>query len=101
MLELKYGGFPSGSVVKNLPAMQETQVPSLGQQNPWRRKWQLTPGFLPGKSHGQKSLAGYSPWGHKESDTTEQLTQQQINPALHSARSQFLTLKRFLSYHDY
>ena len=37
----------------------------------WRRKWQPTPVFLPGKSHGQRSLAGYSPWGHKESDTTE------------------------------
>ena len=38
---------------------------------PWRRKWEPTPVFLPGKSHGQKSQAGYSPWGHKESDTTE------------------------------
>ena len=38
---------------------------------PWRRAWQPTPAFLPGKSHGQRSLAGYSPWGHKESDTTE------------------------------
>ena len=37
---------------------------------PWRRKWQPTAGVLPGKSHGQKSLAGYSPWGHKESDMT-------------------------------
>ena len=37
----------------------------------WRRKWQPTPVFLPGKSHGRKSLVGYSPWGHKESDTTE------------------------------
>ena len=37
----------------------------------WRRAWQLTPVFLPGKSHGQRSLAGYSPWGHQESDTTE------------------------------
>ena len=36
-------------------------------------KWQPTPAFLPGKSHGWKSLAGYSPWGHKESDTTERL----------------------------
>ena len=35
---------------------------------PWRRKWQPTPVFLPGKSHGQRSLAGYSPWGRKESD---------------------------------
>ena len=37
----------------------------------WRRKWQPTPVFLPGESHGQRSLVGYSPWGHKESDTTE------------------------------
>ena len=40
---------------------------------PCRRKWQSTPELLPGKSHGQRSLVGYSPWGHKESDTTEQL----------------------------
>ena len=39
-----------------------------------RREWLPTPVFLPGESHGQRSLAGYSPWGHKESDTTEQLT---------------------------
>ena len=38
---------------------------------PWRRKWQPSPVFLPGKSHGWRSLAGYSPWGHKELDTTE------------------------------
>ena len=37
----------------------------------WRKKWQLDPVFLPVKSHGQRSLAGYSPWGQKESDTTE------------------------------
>ena len=40
---------------------------------PWRRKWQPTPVFLPGKSHGQRSLVGYSPWGHKESDMTEHI----------------------------
>ena len=39
---------------------------------PWIREWQPTPVFLPGKSHGQKSLVGSSPWGHKESDMTEQ-----------------------------
>ena len=39
---------------------------------PWRRKWQPTPEFLPGKSRGQRSLVGYSPWGHTESDLTEQ-----------------------------
>ena len=41
---------------------------------PWRRKWLPTPVFLPGEFHGQRSLEGYSPWGHKEMDTTKQLT---------------------------
>ena len=41
---------------------------------PWRRKWQPTPVSLPGESHGQRSLAGYSPWSRKKSDTAEQLT---------------------------
>ena len=40
---------------------------------PWRRKWQSTPALLPGKSHGRRSLIGYSPWCHKESDTNERL----------------------------
>ena len=40
---------------------------------PWRRKWQPTPVFWPGESHGQRSLVGYSPWGRKELDTTERL----------------------------
>ena len=40
---------------------------------PWRRKWQPTPVFLPGKFYGQRSLAGYSPWGHRKSDMTEWL----------------------------
>ena len=40
---------------------------------PWRREWQLTPVFLPGEFHGQRSLEDQSPWGHKESDTTKQL----------------------------
>ena len=51
--------------VKNLPAMQETQVHSWVGKILWRRKWQSTPVFLPGKSHGQRSLVGYSPWGCK------------------------------------
>jgi len=38
---------------------------------PWRREWQLTPVFLPGKSHGERSLLGYSPQGNTESDMTE------------------------------
>ena len=44
---------------------------TCGREDPRRRKWQPTPVSMPGKSHGQKSLAGYSPWGHKESDMTE------------------------------
>ena len=63
-------GFPVAQMVKNLSAMQETQVRKI----PWRRKWQYTPVFLPGKSHGQRSLVGHSQWGHKELDMTEQLT---------------------------
>ena len=38
---------------------------------PWSKKWQPTSVFVPGKFHGQRRLAGYSPWGHKESDMTE------------------------------
>ena len=45
---------------------------------PWRRKWQPIPVFLPGKSHGWRSLAGYSPWDHKESDTTKWLSTQHM-----------------------
>ena len=56
-------------MAKNLPTIQETQVRSLGQKIPWRREWQPSPVFSPGKFHGQKSLAGYSPWVLKESDT--------------------------------
>ena len=41
---------------------------------PWRRKWQSTSVFLPRESHGERSLAGYSPWAGKESDKTEQLS---------------------------
>ena len=59
--------------VKNLPAVQETQFRSLGWEDPQRRKWQPTPVFLPGKSHGWRSLAGYSPWNCKELDMTEWL----------------------------
>ena len=64
-------------MVKNLPAnagdMRLGFDPWVGKI-PWRREWQPTPGFLPGESHGQRSLVGYSPWGHKEWDTTVQLS---------------------------
>ena len=49
---------------------------------PWRRAWLPTPVFLPGESHGQRSLAGYCPWGHKELDMTKQLTHKHISQPL-------------------
>ena len=55
-------------MVKN--PMQETRFDAWVGKIPWRRKWQSTPVILPGKSNGQRSLVGYSPWGRKESDTT-------------------------------
>ena len=54
--------------------MWETRVQSLVGKIPWRRKWQPTPAFLPGQSHGCRDPVGYGPWGCKESDMTEQLT---------------------------
>ena len=60
-------------MVKHLPTMWKTRVQSLGWNIFWRRKWQPTPVFLPGKSHGWRSLVGYSSWSHKESDTTERV----------------------------
>ena len=60
--------------VKNPPPMQVVWVKSLDREDPVRREWLPTPVFLPEESRGQRSLAGYSPWGRKESDTTEQLS---------------------------
>ena len=61
-------------MAKYPPAMQETQVQSWVTKISSRREWQPSPVFLPGEPHGQRSLVGFSPRGHKESDTTEQLT---------------------------
>ena len=58
--------------VKHLSTMRETQVRSLGW-DPLEKEMTIHPVLLPGKSHGQRSLVGYSPWGRKESDTTERL----------------------------
>ena len=65
---------PGGSMVKKSPTTQEMGFNPWVGKIPWRREWQPTPAFLPGKSHGQRSLAGYSPWGCKASDKTEGLT---------------------------
>ena len=75
-------------MVKNLPANAGDMCrrcrfdPWVGKIA-WRRKWQLTPVFLPGKYHGQKSLVGYSPWGCKRVDMTEwQNNNNQLNKIL-------------------
>ena len=60
-------------MVKSLPAVQRLGFDPCVGKIPWRRKWQPTAVFLPGESHGWRSLAGYSPWGRKESDMTERL----------------------------
>ena len=65
--------FPGGSDGKNLPAMQETRVRSLGQEDPQGKGMATHSSILAWRNHGQRSLAGYGPWGCKESDTTEQL----------------------------
>ena len=57
-------------MVKNLPGKRHRFNPWVGKI-PWSRKWQPIPIFMPRKFHGQKSLAGYSPWGCKESNMTE------------------------------
>ena len=61
-------------MVENPPTMRRPGFDPWVGKIPWRRAWQPTPVFLPGESHGPRSLAGYSPWGHKESDMTERLS---------------------------
>ena len=71
------GGFPGGTSGKEPTCQgrrhmrQRLGFHPWGGKSPWRRAWQPTPVILPRESHRQMSLAGYSPWGHKESDTTE------------------------------
>ena len=70
-------GFPASASGKE--SASQCRIHKRQQFDPlirkiWRKKWQCTPVFLPGKSHGKRSLAGYSPWGHKESDTAEHLS---------------------------
>ena len=58
-------------MVKCLPAMRETQVQSLGQEDPLENEVATHSSTLAGQFHGWRSLVGYSPWGHKELDMTE------------------------------
>ena len=78
------GAFMVAQMVKNVPAMQESQDQSLGQEDPLEKGWQPTPVFWPGGSHGQRSLVGYSPWALKESDTTKQLTHTHTHTHTHT-----------------
>ena len=75
-------------MVKRLPTMWETGVRSLGLEDPLEKEMATTPVLLPGKSHGWRSMVGYSPWGPKESDMTEwhhfhfQITGREHSPTL-------------------
>ena len=64
-------GFPGGSDGKNLPAVQETQVQSLGREDPLKNETAPCSNTFAWKIHGWRKLTGYSPWGCKESETTE------------------------------
>ena len=67
------GVFPGGPVVRNLPANVGDMCLIPGSRKfPWRRKWQPVPVLLPGEYHGQRSLVGYSSWGHRKLDMTEE-----------------------------
>ena len=85
---------------KNLPAMQETWIRSLGQEDPLEnRKETHSSIFLPGEFFGQKRLAGYSPWDHKELDTTEWLSHSPIRKGIVlSAWFPVIILKDFKRY---
>ena len=72
-------GFPGGSEVKVSASNAGDPGSIPGQEDPLEKKWQPTPVFLPGESHGQRSLAGCSPWGCKESDTTERLSNNEMS----------------------
>ena len=87
-------------MVKNPPSMQETLETWVGKI-PWRRKWEPTAVFLPRKSRGQRSLAGYSPWGSKESDMTEQLTVMDIQKQLAQNQSlSFINISVWYTIHE-
>ena len=66
--------FPDGAVIKSPLANAGDVFDPWAGKIPWRKKWHPTPIFVPEKFHGQSSLADYSPWGRKVSDTTEQLS---------------------------
>ena len=75
--ELNWEGFPGGSVVKNLPAVQQTQIQSLGQEDPLEKEMATYSSILAWKITWTEEAGGLqsnSPWSHKELDTTERLS---------------------------
>ena len=104
-------GFPGGSVVKNLPdnAGDADSIRKLSvviiqsgsysvRKLSWRRQWQPTSVFLPGKSHGERSLVDYSPWGHRELDMTERLSIHFLHLSKHPFSSILPSCFRFASH---
>ena len=65
MCDLKIESTLVAQMVKRLPTTQKTGFDPWVGKIPWRRKWQPTPVFMPGKTHGPRNLVGYSPWGRK------------------------------------
>ena len=80
-------------MVRNLPAMQETGLNPWVRKIPWRREWLPRHIFLSGEFHGQRRLAGYSPWGQKELDVTEQLTIALSKPMFPKLTENYSSLK--------
>ena len=62
----------------------------------WRRNWQASPVFLPAEPHGQRSLAGYRPWGHRDLDTTERLTHTHTHTPLYGYTTLYLSILQFV-----
>ena len=83
-------------IVESLPTVQETRVQSLSQKDPLEKEMAPTPEFLPGESHGQSSLVGYSPWDREESDTTERKHSAGLVEMQPSNKEILLTLSPFM-----
>ena len=91
-------GFPGSSVVKNLPAnaghagsiLGSGRIQKISRKIPWRKRWQPTPVFLTGKSHGQSSQAGYSPWGCKRFGLDFVTKQQQSEKKTPASKGQYI-----------
>ena len=91
--QLVFGtGFLGGSMVESTSQCRKHQFDPWVWKMPWRRKWQPTPVLLPGKSHGQRSLASYSPWGHKRVRDDLATKQQHMSVVPHSPHSVLLSM---------